>query len=128
MGKKLVVDGATLKCSQGDATSTFAVLPEIANHADKIVATIADVAPMVNLKPFGQCKSPTNPQVASATAAAAGVLTPQPCKPLPTGPWSPGSQVTTISGKKALTDDSKCNCAWAGIITVDDPATDVATD
>ncbi|MFO0611354.1 MAG: DUF4280 domain-containing protein [Polyangiaceae bacterium] len=128
MGKRLVVDGATLKCNHGSATSKFALLPEVANAEENIVATIADVAPMVNLKPFGQCNSPSNPQVAAATAAALGVLTPMPCMPVPAGPWSPGSEVTTVSGKKALTDDSTCKCTWAGTIEVTDPATTVTTE
>lgn len=126
--KKLVVEKATLKCDHGDATSEFAVIPDIANTDDKMVATIADMVPMVNIKPFGKCNSTANPEVAAATAAALGTLTPQPCKPRPITPWDPGSDVMTVSGKKALTDDSKCKCMWAGTITITDPATTVTTD
>jgi hypothetical protein len=80
---------------------------------------------MVNIAPFGMCKSLANPQVAAATSAAMGTLTPQPCVPAPAGPWSPGSSIVTLNGVAALTADSKCMCTWAGGIEVVEPATTV---
>jgi hypothetical protein len=82
------------------------------------VATITDFAPMVNIPTFGMCSSLANPEVASATAAALGVLTPMPCVPVTTSPWAPGSAVVTISGVPALSQESTCQCTWGGTITI----------
>jgi hypothetical protein len=60
------------------------------------------------------------PAVAAATAAALGVLTPQPSVPSTTSAWTPGASAVTVgaSADKALTDDSTCSCTWAGIVSV----------
>src|SRR5689334_15057821 len=103
---KLVVDGATLKCDQGTSTGSLAVLPLQGTSADeKPGATVDDYVPMLNIPTFGMCQTQSNPQVAAATSAAQGVLTPQPCVPVTTSAWSPGSSIVTINGIKALTDD-----------------------
>jgi hypothetical protein len=126
---KLVVHGATLKCSEGASPSTLSILPVNPALADEQrAATIMDFTPMSNVAPFGMCKTQANPQVAAATAAAQGVLTPQPCVPVITGPWSPGSPCVQIEHQKALTDDSTCRCAWTGTIEIADPGTDVKVD
>jgi len=123
---KLVVNGAKLKCSEGLAPGTLTVLPTNGSSADQQpAATILDQIPMVNIAPFGMCKTPANPQVAAATSAAAGTLTPVPCLPVIPAPWSPGSAIITIQGIKALSADSKCNCAWTGSIEVTDPGNGV---
>jgi hypothetical protein len=123
---KLVILGAMLKCSQGMAPSTLTVLPTLLTDTDeKPTATVMDFKPMVNIAPFGMCKTQANPQVAAATAAAGGVLTPQPCIPVIVAPWSPGSSVMTISEQAALTDDSKCSCTWTGSIEITSPGTEV---
>jgi hypothetical protein len=76
---KLVVHGAMLKCSEGSGSSTLSVLPAAGTGSDeKPAATILDSKPLVNIAPFGMCKSLANPLVASATAAAMGMLTLQP--------------------------------------------------
>ncbi len=116
---KQVVNGAKLKCSQGTSPSSLTVLP--ANQTDgddQAAATVNDFAPMVNIASFGMCQTQANPQVAAATSAAMGVLTPQPCVPVTTSPWSPGASVVTINQIAALTDDSKCNCTWTGVIEI----------
>ncbi|MFO0605636.1 MAG: DUF4280 domain-containing protein [Polyangiales bacterium] len=119
---KLVVHGAVLQCSMGAAPASLTVLPtNLVDGDTKPVATVMDFAPMTNVAPFGMCRSPANPQVAAATAAAMGVLTPQPCVPVLTAPWSPGSPVVTIGSFRALTDDSQCACAWAGTVSVTQP-------
>lgn len=118
---KIVVHGASLACSCGTAPSSLAVLPIVVSQADaQPTATVNDFAPVLNIAPFGMCTTQLNPQVAAATAAAMGTPTPQPCIPVTTAPWSPGSSVVTIDGLKALTDDSTCNCQWAGSISVTD--------
>jgi hypothetical protein len=116
---KLVVSGAMLKCSEGMSPSTLTVLPVSPAGATQMpVATVLDNKPMVNIAPFGMCKTQSNPQVASATSAANGVLTPQPCIPVVSAPWSPGSTKTTLREQKALTDDSTCTCQWTGTIEI----------
>jgi hypothetical protein len=81
---KLVVQGASLTCSMGNAPSQLSVLPAnmVNGPSSMTAATVQDSKPNVNLMPFGMCMSPSNPQVAAATAAALGVLTPQPCVPM----------------------------------------------
>ncbi len=117
---KLVVHGATLSCSQGAAPASLTVLPLAQAGADEQpIATVNDFQPQVNIPPFGMCRTQANPQVAAATAAANGVLTPQPCVPLPTGPWSPGAGISTLHEVKLLTDDATCKCAWSGTIKID---------
>jgi hypothetical protein len=110
-----------LACTFGAAPSTLTVLPTTMVSCSKMpAATIMDFAPMVNIAPFGVCMSIANPEVASATAAAMGVLTPMPCVPVTT-PWSPGAATVQYGGMPALDDVSMCQCAWAGIITVTMP-------
>jgi len=116
-----VVNGAELACSFGASPSSLVVLPinrsVIANQPE---ATIQDHIPMVNIMPFGMCISPSNPQVAAATAAALGVLTPQPCIPATTSPWTPGALTVTIANLVALDNISMCTCMWSGVITITD--------
>jgi hypothetical protein len=125
---KLVVNGATMKCNQGMAPATLTILPVNGSNGDEQPAgTIMDHIPMVNVAPFGMCQTTANPQVAAATAAAMGTLTPQPCIPVLPSPWSPGAEVVTIQGIKALSDDSKCTCAWTGSIAITDPGSSELT-
>jgi hypothetical protein len=123
---KLVVDGAKLKCSQGMAPSTLTILPiGPASGGGKPAATVMDMKPMLNIAPFGMCQTQANPQVAAATAAAMGALTPMPCVPVVSGPWSPGAALATIDDAKALSSDSKCSCTWTGSIEITDPGSDI---
>ena len=72
-----VVNGAMLMCSFGVAPSSLVVLPtNMVLSGNQPAANILDHQPMVNIQPFGMCITPSNPQVAAATAAASGVLTP----------------------------------------------------
>jgi len=103
----------------GVAPGSLTVLPvSMVNGNEMPAATIMDYKPMVNIPTFGMCQSPANPQVAAATAAALGVLTPQPCIPMTTAPWTPGATKVTIKGNPALTDSSQCMCNWAGSISI----------
>lgn len=115
-----VVSGAVLQCSMGASPGSLSVVPPGGRvSANQLaMATIMDFAPTTNVAPFGMCTTVSNPQVASATSAAQGVLTPQPCVPVTTGPWSPGSDKVTVGGVPALTDSSTCACMWGGTITV----------
>lgn len=127
MAKKLVVLGASLKCTQGLAASALVVQQGFATADGKPLATVMDFAPMANIPPFGMCQSPSNPQVAAATSAASGVLTPQPCVPVISAPWSPGSESSSIQNMKLLTDDSTCTCQWEGQIQISDSGTALTT-
>ncbi|MBN3895219.1 MAG: DUF4280 domain-containing protein [Nostoc sp. NOS(2021)] len=113
-----VCSGATLKCSFGVAPSLLTVLPINRVSTGTPDANILDNKPLVNIKPFGMCLSITNPEVASATAAALGVLTPMPCVPVIPAPWTPGSPTVLIANMPALNNSSILMCAWAGVISV----------
>ncbi len=128
---KLVVSGATLVCSMGTSPSSLSILPTNETYGDSNpAATVQDMKPMLNLAPFGMCNSPSNPQVAAATAAALGVLTPQPCVPATTAPWTPGSTSTSVqAGLAVLSDSCQCMCTWGGTIQVQSPGqTDIEVD
>jgi hypothetical protein len=116
----LVVNGAPMTCTFGVAPSTLTVVPSgpILQAGGQLLARIVDMVPMTNVAPFGMCTTPSNPQVAAATSAAAGVLTPQPCIPVITAPWTPGSTKVSAGGVPALTSTSTCICAWGGSIAI----------
>lgn len=118
-----VCGGAVLKCPFGAAPSTLNVLPAARVASSMPLATVMDQVPMVNIMPFGMCSSLANPTVASATAAALGALTPMPCIPVITGPWTPGSPTVLIGGKPALNNSSKLACAYGGMIQIVSPGT-----
>lgn len=119
----VVVNGALLACSFGTTPSALSVLPagQPVQGSSQLVARISDQAPNVNIAPFGMCTTPSNPQVAAATSAAQGVLTPQPCIPVTVAPWAPGSPTVSVGGTPALTSDSRCMCAWGGSISITSP-------
>jgi len=118
---KQVVNSANLKCSMGMAPSSLVVLPvHMLMVGYQPAANVMDHLPMINIFPFGLCRSLANPTVAAATAAAMGVLTPMPCIPNTPTPWAPGSPTVLLANMPALNDTSKCNCAWAGVIEITD--------
>ncbi len=125
----LVVQGAMLSCTMGQAPSTLSVLPvnQVSGPSSMAAACVQDSKPMVNIATFGMCISPSNPQVAAATAAAMGVLTPMPCVPMTTAPWTPGSVTVTVGGQAALNDSSMCLCQWGGNISITNAGQTVVT-
>jgi uncharacterized Zn-binding protein involved in type VI secretion len=106
-------------CSFGAGPAAFAATQPMVK-ATTPAGLISDVTP-ANIPGFAMCMSPANPQVIAATSAALGVFTPQPCIPVPTGPWTPGSPTVKIGGVPALDNASTCSCAWGGMITVSSP-------
>lgn len=116
-----VVEGALLKCAFGVAPAPLNVIPTGVTAGGLPAATIMDMAPMVNIPTFGMCETLSNPEVATATTAALGVLTPMPCIPVTVAPWAPGAVTVTIDGMPALTNDSVCMCAWGGVIEIVEP-------
>ncbi len=119
----LVVVTGTAMCTMGSTPAPIKVTSQAKVLAGgKPCGTIADSQPMANVGPFGMCMSLANPAVASATAAALGVLTPQPCIPVPAGTWIPTKPKILVGGKPCLTNDCKLVCAYAGQISIANPA------
>lgn len=117
---QFVVAGAMLQCSFGMAPSTFNVVPPVGRPMimNKPAGNINDNKPMVNIPPFGMCQSMANPTVASATAAAYGVLTPMPCMPVIAAPWTPPAPIAKVANLPALLNNAKLMCNWGGVISV----------
>ena len=114
-----VVNSAQLMCSMGMAPSALVVLPlNRVFSGNQPAANIMDHTPMLNILPFGMCRSPANPVVAAATAAAMGVLTPMPCIPATPAPWVPGAVTVLLGNQPSLDNTCKLNCMWAGVIQV----------
>jgi len=113
----MVVEGALMMCSFGVAPAPFSPTPHMVEADSLPAGNITDIIPMTNIPTFGMCSSIANPEVASATAAALGVLTPMPCVPVIPAPWAPGAPTVTVGGMPALTNECTCMCAWAGEIT-----------
>lgn len=112
------VSGAALQCTFGAAPGTLNVLPANQVMSTAPAATSLDNVPAMNVAPFGMCQSPSNPAVVAATAAKLGVFTPVPCLPVLVAPWLPASTKVFIKGKPALTNESKCTCAWGGLVSI----------
>lgn len=117
-----VVSGAVLACTFGAAPSSLTVPPgSRVSCGNMPAATVMDHLPVANVASFGLCLSLANPQVAAATAAAFGVLTPQPCVPATSSPWIAGAPGVAIGSQPALDDVSTCLCNWGGVISVIEP-------
>ena len=114
------VTGATMTCPFAAApvpvplnvTSNSQVLID-----GKPAGTIQDAGAMVNIPSFGMCTTLSNPQVAAATAAALGVLTPQPCVPQ-TQSFIPTQAKVLVGGKPCLTGDCSVMCMYGGKISI----------
>ncbi len=114
----LATQGSLCQCSFGTAPAAVSVMPmSQASATEMPVLTTAMIVPMTNIPPFAMCTSLANPQVAAATSAAMGVLTPQPCIPVIPAPWAPPAAHVTVSGVPAVSMDSKCACSWGGQIS-----------
>lgn len=114
----VVTGTAQLQCSCGAGPMPLTVLPKQQAEVLLPLAGTVDAAPMANVAPFVMCNSLLNPQVAAATALAAGVLTPVPCVPVPAGTWLPGQPNVLVGGVPALTNDCKLMCAWGGLVQI----------
>lgn len=125
---QIVCAGANCLCSFGTAPGTINPSSQTKVLVDgKPAATIQDCQ-IANITAFGMCTSMANPQVAAATAAALGVLTPQPCMLMAAGTWVPGKATVLLDGKPALTNDSKLLCSnGMGNISITNPGQFKAT-
>lgn len=107
-----VTSGAVLSCSCSiGGLGVLNVLPPAR------AANVNDGIPMLNITSFGMCGCPANPQVAAATAAALGTLTPVPCIPV-TSKWNGGLSNLQVDGSDALQPSSTIQCLWGGVITI----------
>jgi len=97
------------------------ITPANAVMATTPAGNIMDNKPIMNLPPFATCMSLANPTVASATAAALGVLTPMPCVPNLVAPWAPGAIKVMLKNMPALAQTSVLNCMWGGVIQIVSP-------
>ena len=119
MAGMIVVTGAEIHCTMGiPGITAFMATPTGVTAGGLPVGTIMDFVPMENIPTFGMCQSLANPEVASATAAALGVLTPMPCIPVTTSPWAPGAVTTTVDEMPLLTEDCVCVCDFGGEISI----------
>ena len=117
-GRRPVTEGASLACSFGAAPSTLATPPDRALRlGNRRLALVSDHTPD-SVPPFGMCSAPGNPQVAAATAAAGGALTPQPCAPALDGPWQPGGHAVRAGQRAPLDEGCTCACRWGGVVSV----------
>jgi len=120
-GKAYVCNGAQMKCSMGTSPAMLVVLPDRRILLDgQPQANIMDFKPMVNILPFGLCRSLANPTVATATAANLGRLQPMPCIPNTVAPWIKGHEQLLLKNFPALCDCDKLMCLWAGTISITD--------
>lgn len=112
------VNGCTVSCIFGSAPGQLVAAQATCLGNGIPMATIKDVT----IPPLGLCSSLANPAVASATTAALGVLTPQPCTCVPAGTWTPGKPSVMVGGVPALSTDSKLMCGLGmGQISINAP-------
>ena len=107
-----------MMCTFGVAPSVFNATPRPVMTSSMVAGVITDNVPILNVPPFGMCSSPANPQVAAATIAKLGVLSPMPCVPVLPAPWIPGAPTVLISNIPALDNNCKLMCAFAGVISI----------
>jgi hypothetical protein len=120
---EFAVTSAVITCSFGDAPAALTTVPlgQPVQIGQQGAGTIQDFVPETCIATFGMCMSIANPEVAAATSAAMGALTPQPCVPVISAPWAPGASTVTINGQPALTAACTAVCDWEGEITISTP-------
>lgn len=110
-----------MRCSMGTSQAKLTVLPlRTVFLTGQPMANISDHLTMVNLAPFGRCRSLGFPATAAATAAAHGKLTPMPCSHNTPFPWMGGKDDYIVKGDPALLKSSTCSCLWGGTISIVD--------
>lgn len=114
-----ICSGATMRCTKGTSLARLTVLPSRTVFlTGQPMANISDHLSMINLAPFGRCRSLGFPATASATAANHGSLTPMPCMHNTPFPWMRGKDDYIIKGDSALLKSSTCSCMWGGTISL----------
>lgn len=121
MADSYVCSGATMRCTMGTSQAKLRVLPSRVTYlTGQPYANISDHLSMINLAPFGRCRSLGFPATASATAANHGHLTPMPCMHNTPFPWMGGKNDYIVKGNPALLRSSTCSCLWGGTISITD--------
>ena len=119
MADSYVCSGAMMQCTMGEQPAQLTVLPSRTVFlCGKPMANISDHVSMVNLAPFGRCRSMGFPDTAAATAAHLGKLTPMPCVHNTPEPWMPGKADYMVQNQPALLKSCKCICKWGGVISL----------
>lgn len=114
-----ICSGATMRCTKGTSLARLTVLPSRTVFlTGQPMANISDHLSMINLAPFGRCRSLGFPATASATAANHGSLTPMPCMHNTPFLWMRGKDDYIIKGDSALLKSSTCSCMWGGTISL----------
>lgn len=112
-----VVSGASIGCTMGLGSGTLNATSQVKIQFNGATVATKDDVGAQNLGPCGMCTSMGNPAVSSATAAALGVLTPQPCTPMAGGPWQ-ASGTTKVAGAFPITNESTLICSYGGSIFI----------
>ena len=112
-----VTSTALLTCSFGMTPTALNVISTVSASSLPMGNTMSN-KPLVNVPTFGMCTSLTNPLVATATAAALGVLTPMPCLPALVSPWLPGAIPVVNGSMPTLHSGCKLMCTYGGAISV----------
>lgn len=127
MPKPVILTGMC-RCSFGLSPAPIIILPlDLVFTPILPMGSIMDHIPLLNILPFGMCRSLANPVVLSATIAAKGVLRPMPCVPITPAPWIPTNPKVQIRGKPILLNDSKTTCIWGGVIQIATPGVTLIT-
>lgn len=119
--KIYICTGAVLHCTQGMNDSSLSATPKCVSLCNQDQANITDHLSMMNVKPFGRCRSLAYPPTASATAANFGRLTPMPCIPGTMTNWSAVDSYSQVGGQPALLNTAKLRCVYGGEITIVSP-------
>lgn len=128
MGNKIYVcSGAVLKCTFGTSNGSLAATPKSVSLCSRDQANIGDHISMINVKPFGRCRSLGYPPTAAATAAHHGHLTPMPCVPGTATNWSVVDANSVLVGKPALLNTAKLRCIYGGLISIINPGQTLET-
>ena len=118
---ELVVNGAQVMCTFGTSPSALTVVPAGApiQAGGQVAAQIAGHDPDDEHHAVRDVHHAVEPAGGGGDVRGVGeLLTPQPCIPVTTSPWTPGSTKVTVGGVPALTSPSTCMCTWGGSISV----------
>ena len=111
----LVGTEAQCMCTMGLVPASLTILPQTKVFGEnKPIATIQDNKPMVNITPFGSCKSTTNPGYKPPVVIS-------PCVPNIAATWMPGSPTVLVGNVPALNNSCKLICNYGGVISIMNP-------